>query len=139
MRVVYLNPFSQEVSGPDESLRALLTELIPGGVEAHLILPTAGGPQVPRYEALGVTVHAARLAMLRRDLSPVAAALYPARLARAAAEVGAIARRVGADLILTNMETLLEGGLAARALPLPPRLPYPGNTLERPPLLLDRL
>ncbi|HEY2731277.1 MAG TPA: glycosyltransferase, partial [Polyangia bacterium] len=139
MRVVYLNPFSQEVSGPDESLRALLTELIPGGVEAHLILPPGGGPQVPRYEALGVTVHAARLAILRRDLSPVAAAFYPARLARAAADVGAIARRVGADLIHTNMEVLLEGGLAARALRIPHVLHYRGNTLDRPRLVFDAL
>jgi hypothetical protein len=29
MRVLYLNPFSQEVSGPDESLRGLLRALIP--------------------------------------------------------------------------------------------------------------
>jgi glycosyltransferase involved in cell wall biosynthesis len=139
MRVVYLNPFSQEVSGPDESLRALLALLIPGGVEAHLILPSADGPQVPRYEALGVTVHAANLAMLRRDLSPGAAALYPARLAWAAAEVGAIARRVGADLIHTNMEVLLEGGLAARALGIPHVLHYRGNTLDRPRLVFDAL
>jgi len=50
VRVLYLNPFSQEVSGPDESLLALLAQLIPRGVEAHLVLP-ALGPQVPRYQA----------------------------------------------------------------------------------------
>src|SRR5204862_2604232 len=42
VRVAYLNPFSQEVSGPDESLRALLAHLIPLGVDAHLILPAPG-------------------------------------------------------------------------------------------------
>ena len=68
MRVLYLNPFSQEVSGPDESLRTLLGALIPRGVEAHVVLP-APGPQVPRYEALGARVHFAPLALLRRDLS----------------------------------------------------------------------
>jgi hypothetical protein len=60
MRVLYLTPFSQEVSGPDESLRTLLGGLIPRGVEAHVVLP-ALGPQVPRYQALGATVHFAPL------------------------------------------------------------------------------
>ncbi|HEX4406466.1 MAG TPA: glycosyltransferase, partial [Polyangia bacterium] len=138
MRVVYLNPFAQEVSGPDESLRALLGALIPRGVEAHVVLP-ARGPQAPRYEALGATVHVADLAMLRRDLAPAAAAAFPARLARAAFQVGAIARRVGATLIHSNMEVLLEGGLAARALRIPHVQHYRGNTLDEPKIVFDGL
>jgi glycosyltransferase involved in cell wall biosynthesis len=137
VRVLYLNPFSQEVSGPDESLRGLLAELVPAGVEAHVVLP-APGPQVERYQALGATVHFAPLAVLRRDLS-VNAAAYPVRLARAVAAVRALARRVGAALIHTNMEVLLEGGLAARALRIPHVLHYRGNTLDRPKLVFDAL
>jgi glycosyltransferase involved in cell wall biosynthesis len=53
--------------------------------------------------------------------------------------VGALARRVRADLIHTNMEVLLEGGLAARALRLPHVLHYRGNTLDRPKLAFDAL
>src|SRR5213083_1702493 len=101
MRVLYLNPFAQEVSGPDESLRGILRALIPAGVEAHVVLP-ASGPQGPRYEALGATVHELPLAVLRRGLSPVAGALYPARLAGSVARVALLARRVGASLIHTN-------------------------------------
>jgi glycosyltransferase involved in cell wall biosynthesis len=138
VRVLYLNPFSQEVSGPDESLRALLGELIPAGVEAHVVLP-ATGPQVPRYEALGATVHVAALAPLRRDLSPAWAAAFPARLARAVLEVRALARRIGASLVHTNMEVLLEGGLAARTLGIPHVLHYRGNTLDRPRAVFDAL
>lgn len=137
MRVLYLNPFSQEVSGPDESLRALLGALVPAGVEAHVVLP-ASGPQVERYQALGATVHFAPLAPLRRDLSFEAAA-YPFHLARAALAVRAIARTVGADLIHTNMEVLLEGGVAARALGIPHVLHYRGNTLDRPKWVFDVL
>jgi glycosyltransferase involved in cell wall biosynthesis len=137
VRVLYLNPFSQEVSGPDESLRTLLGALIPRGLEAHVVLP-APGPQVPRYEALGARVHIAPLAVLRRDLS-IAAAAYPARLARSAVAIGALARRLGADLIHTNMEVLLEGGLAARALGLPHVLHYRGNTIDRPKWAFDLL
>jgi glycosyltransferase involved in cell wall biosynthesis len=138
VRVLYLNPFSQQVSGPDESLLALLKPLVAAGVEPHVVLP-APGPQVPRYEALGATVHVAELAMLRRDLSPAAAALFPARLARAALAVRAIARRVGAQLVHTNMEVLLEGGLAARALRIPHVHHYRGNTLDQPKLVFDGL
>jgi glycosyltransferase involved in cell wall biosynthesis len=137
VRVVYLNPFSQEVSGPDESLRTLLAALVPRGLEPHVVLP-APGPQVPRYEALGAQVHFAPLALLRRDVT-VATVLYPARVARAALAVGALARRIGAALIHTNMEVLLEGGLAARALGLPHVLHYRGNTLDRPRWIFDGL
>lgn len=137
MRVLYLNPFSQEVSGPDESLRTLLGVLIPRGVEAHVVLP-APGPQVPRYEALGAHVHVAPLTPLRRDLS-IGAALYPARLARGAASVAVLARHIKADLIHTNMEVLLEGALAASVLRLPHVLHYRGNTLDRPKLVFDAL
>jgi glycosyltransferase involved in cell wall biosynthesis len=137
MRVVYLNPFSQEVSGPDESLRTLLGALVPSGVVAHVVLP-APGPQVERYRALGASVHFAPLAPLRRDLSP-ATVLYPLRLARAAAAVRRIAQRVEAQLIHTNMEVLLEGGLAARTLGIPHVLHYRGNTLDRPKWVFDAL
>jgi glycosyltransferase involved in cell wall biosynthesis len=137
VRVLYLNPFSQEVSGPDESLRTLLAALIPRGLEAHVVLPAAG-PQVPRYEALGARVHTAPLAVLRRDLS-VGALAYPARLARAVASIVKTARAIGADVIHTNMEVLLEGGLAARALRLPHVLHYRGNTMDEPRWVFDAL
>jgi glycosyltransferase involved in cell wall biosynthesis len=137
LRVLYLNPFSQEVSGPDESLRTLLRVLVPRGVEPHVVLP-ALGPQVPRYEALGARVHVAPLVPLRRDLS-LSAALYPAHLVRSATAVAAIARRIKADLIHTNMEVLLEGAMAAAALRLPHVLHYRGNTLDRPKLIFDAL
>jgi glycosyltransferase involved in cell wall biosynthesis len=137
MRVLYLNPFSQEVSGPDESLRTLLAGLVPRGVEPHVALP-APGPQIPRYEALGARVHIVPLSPLRRDLS-VKTALYPARLALATTAVATLARRIGADLIHTNMEVLLEGGLAAELLRKPHILHYRGNTLDRPKVVFDAL
>src|SRR6476620_9837974 len=99
MRVLYLNPFSQEVSGPDESLRALLAPLVAGGMEAHIVLP-APGPQVARYEQVGAAVHYAPFAILRRSLTPKTA-LYPAALARSALAVERLARHGGADIIHT--------------------------------------
>jgi glycosyltransferase involved in cell wall biosynthesis len=137
VRVLYLNPFSQEVSGPDESLLTLLGALVPRGVEPHVVLP-AHGPQVHRYEALGASVHLAPLAVLSRSVS-LGTALYPARVARAVSAVRSLARRVQAQLIHTNMEVLLEGGWAARSLGLPHVLHYRGNTRDEPAWIFDAL
>lgn len=137
MRVLYLNPFSQEVSGPDESLRTLLAALIPLGVEAHLVLPRPG-PQVSRYEALGVKVHYAPLTILSRRPG-AGAALLPLRLARGAAAVARIARRERIDVVHTNMEVVLDGAVAAWVLRLPHVLHYRGNTNDDPKVVFDAL
>jgi hypothetical protein len=131
MRVVYVNPFSQQVSGPDESLLALLTHVVPLGIDPHVVLPAAG-PPVSRYQAAGATVHFAPLAILNRGLSPAAALRLPVRSARGAAAIVRIARQVGATLIHTNMEVVLDGALAATWLRLPHVLHYRGNTLAQP-------
>ncbi len=137
MRVLYLNPFSQQVSGPDESLLTLLGALIPMGVEAHLVLPRPG-PQVPRYEALGVKVHYAPLTVLKRRPG-LSALLLPFRLARGVAAVARIARREGVDVIHTNMEVVLDGAIASRLLRIPHVLHYRGNTNDDPKLVFDML
>jgi glycosyltransferase involved in cell wall biosynthesis len=138
MRVLYLNPFSQEISGPDESLLALLKELIPLGVEAHLVLPTRG-PQVARYEKLGVKVHLAPISILKRSLTPRDLLRYGTRLTRGAFEVARIARRERIDLIHTNMEVVLDGGIAARLLRIPHLMHYRGNTIDEPKRVFDAL
>jgi glycosyltransferase involved in cell wall biosynthesis len=119
-------------------LLTLLGGLIPLGVEAHLVLP-APGPQVPRYQRLGVTVHFAPLSVIRRAQAPAQLAMYIPRLARGSLAVAAIARRVAADLVHTNMEVVLDGALAARLLRLPHVLHYRGNTLDRPRAVFDAL
>lgn len=138
VRVLYLNPFAQEVSGPDESLLTLLTALVPAGVEPHVVVP-ALGPQVPRYEAVGATVHVAPLAVLRRELAVRAGLRYSGGLVRGVAHVTRLARRLDVALIHTNMEVLLEGGVAARVLGLPHVLHYRGNTLDQPRIVFDVL
>lgn len=137
MRVLYLNPFSQQVSGPDESLLTLLGALIPMGVEAHLVLPRPG-PQVPRHEALGVKVHYAPLTVLKRRPG-LGTLLLPFRLARGVAAVARIARRERVDLIHTNMEVVLDGAIVSRLLRIPHVLHYRGNTNDDPKLVFDVL
>lgn len=137
MRVLYLNPFSQQVSGPDESLLTLLGALIPMGVEAQLVLPRPG-PQVPRYEALGVKVHYAPLTVLKRRPG-LGALLLPFRLVRGVVAVARIARRERVDIIHTNMEVVLDGATASRLLRIPHVLHYRGNTNDDPRVVFDVL
>ncbi len=137
MRVLYLNPFSQQVSGADETLLTLLGGLVPMGVEAHLVLPRPG-PQVARYQSLGVKVHYAPLTVLKRRLGP-GALLLPFRLARGIGAIVRIARRERVDLIHTNMEVVLDGAVASRLLRIPHVLHYRGNTNDDPKLVFDAL
>ncbi len=138
LRVLYINPFSQQVSGPDESLRGLLKPLIRRGVEPHLVLPRPG-PQVARYEAMGVCVHYAPMSILHRRFSPVELALFGPTLLWGSTAIATIARRIGADLIHTNMEVVLDGAIAARWLGLPHVLHYRGNSLDQPLQVFDLL
>ncbi len=138
MRVLYINPFSQEVSGPDESLRGLLRVIIPLGVEPHVVVPRPG-PQCDRYRELGVRVHYAPISILHRHVSPKEISLFGLKLVRGATQLALLARRIGADLIHTNMEVVLDGGLAARWLGLPHVLHYRGNSLDHPRPVFDLL
>jgi hypothetical protein len=64
LRVLYVNPYSRAVSGPDESLLTLLGRLVHMGVEPHVVLALSGpqvmlprdSPHVERYRALGARV-----------------------------------------------------------------------------------
>jgi len=126
------------VSGPDESLRTLLRALIPLGVEPHLVLPRPG-PQVARYEEMGVRVHYAPLSILRRQLAAREIALLGPTVLRGASAIATLARKIGADLIHTNMEVVLDGGFAARWLDVPHVLHYRGNSLDEPRRVFDVL
>jgi glycosyltransferase involved in cell wall biosynthesis len=138
VRVLYINPFSQEISGPDESLRTLLGALMPMGVEAHVAIPQPG-PQVERYQALGVTVHYAPVAVIRRRLGPARLARLPATFVGGVKRLVEIGRRIRADLVHSNMEVILEGAVAARLLRLPHVMHYRGNTLDEPKWIFDAL
>jgi len=138
VRVLYINPWSQEVSGPDESLQTLLGALIPMGVDAHVIIPEPG-PHVPRYQALGATVHYVPIARIRRGLGAVKLAGLPVTFASGVKRIVEIGRRLRPDIVHSNMEVMLEGGVAARLLRLPHVMHYRGNTLDQPAWVFDAL
>ena len=97
------------------------------------------GPQVSRYQDLGVRVHYAPISILRRGLSPTELARLGPALLRGTAALVRLARAVNADLIHTNMEVVLDGALAARWLGLPHVLHYRGNSLDQPRRVFDAL
>ncbi len=136
MRVLYLNPFGQAVSGADESLLELLRLLIPHGVEAHIVLPP-GAQQAARYLQLGAEVHFAPLSAITRR--PRALPLYGLRLARGIAHIARLISRIHPDLIHSNMETCLDGALAAKLRGIPHVLHYRGNTCDDPKPVFDAL
>jgi glycosyltransferase involved in cell wall biosynthesis len=138
VRALYINPFSQEISGPDESLRTLLSALIPMGVEAHVVVPGAS-PQAARYEALGAKVHRANVAILKRQMSLVTMARLPATFVRGVARIVEIGHQVRPDILHSNMEVMFEGGVAARILRRPHVMHYRGNTLDEPKRVFDAL
>ena len=138
MRILYVNPFSQAISGPDESLLSLLKRLIPLGVEAHVVLP-APGPQVERYEALGARVHALPLTVLRRQSSLAELSRLLRSGVGSVPGLVSLCRSVRPDVIHTNMEVVLDGLLAARFLGIPHVLHYRGNTLDEPKWIFDVL
>lgn len=138
MRVLYVNPFSQAISGPDESLLALLEALVPLGVEPHVALP-APGPQVARYERLGARVHFVPMSALKRSLRPGQLAGYGLQVTRGALALARIIRRERIALVHTNMEVVLDGGIAARLLRVPHVMHYRGNTIDEPIRVFDAL
>ena len=88
---------------------------------------------------MGVHVHYAPLSILRRKVSPTELALLGPAILRGTASLVSLARRIGADLIHTNMEVVLDGALAARWLGLPHILHYRGNSLDEPRRVFDLL
>jgi glycosyltransferase involved in cell wall biosynthesis len=138
VRVLYVNPFSQEVSGPDESLLVLLARLIPLGVQAHVVVP-AVGPQLDRYRALGAEVHILPLTVLRRRASPEELLRLTGSVAISIPSMIRLCRQIRPDIVHTNMEVAIDGMMAARWLAIPHVLHYRGNTLDEPRLVFDVL
>ena len=138
MRVLYLNPFSQQVSGPDESLMTLLDGLIPLGVEPTVLLPRYG-PQVARYRQRGIHVEFTPMSLLKRRIGPRHMLSYVPSLLVGASSIAKIARSRRVEIIHTNMEVVLDGAAAAAMAGIPHVLHYRGNTLDEPKFVFDVL
>ncbi|HEX8149713.1 MAG TPA: glycosyltransferase family 4 protein [Pyrinomonadaceae bacterium] len=135
LKVLYVTPFAQQVSGPDESLLGLLRGLR-GQVEPLVVLPP-GSPQVGRYEAAGATVVESSMQRIRRTGQVGTLAAYGAFFIPETLRFAGLIRRHKVDLVHTNMEVVLQSGLAARLAGVPSVYHVRGTSFATPRYVCD--
>lgn len=135
MKVLYVNPFAQQVSGPDESLIGLLRSFR-GSVEPFVAVPP-GSPQAKRYEDVGATVIEQTMQRIRRTINPLELAAYAGLFAPETLRFARLIRRHKIDLVHTNMEVVLQSGIAARLTGVPSVYHVRGTSFANPRLVCD--
>jgi glycosyltransferase involved in cell wall biosynthesis len=135
IRVLYVTPFAQQVSGPDESLIGLLRGMR-GLIEPFVVLPP-GSPQVGRYENVGAKVIEQRMQRIRRDRSVGTLASYGGFFLPETLRFFNLIRREKIDLVHTNMEVVLQSGLAARLAGVPSVYHVRGTSFATPRRVCD--
>ncbi len=135
MRILYVTPFAQKVSGPDESLIGLL-QCLRGLINPLVVLPP-GSPQVERYEKAGAIVIEQPMQRIHRTLSPFSLAAYGGLFAPETYRFLRLIRDYKIDLVHTNMEVVLQSGLAARMAHIPTVYHVRGTSFARPRRVCD--
>lgn len=135
LKVLYVTPFAQQVSGPDESLIGLLRGLR-GQVEPVVVLPP-GSPQGGRYEAAGATVVERSMQRIRRTAQVGKLAAYGAYFLPETLRFVGLIRRHRIDLVHTNTEVVLQSGLAARLAGVPSIYHVRGTSFATPRRVCD--
>ncbi len=135
MRILYVNPFAQKVSGADESLIGLLNSLA-GTISPIVVLPP-NSPQAERYADAGAKVVELPMQRIRRTKHPGALAAYAGLFGPETLRFMRIIRRQKIDLVHTNMEVVLQSGLAARLTGVPSIYHVRGTSFATPKVVCD--
>lgn len=135
IRILYVTPFAQQVSGPDESLLGLLKRLR-GIIEPVVVLPP-GSPQVSRYEEAGATVVEQSMQRIRRTTNPGSLATYAGLFTPETIRFARLIRSHKIELVHTNMEVVLQSGLAARLAGVPSVYHVRGTSFATPKRVCD--
>lgn len=135
LRVLYVTPFAQSVSGPDESLIGLLQGLR-GEIDPLVVLPP-GSPQKSRYENAGATVVEQSMQRIRRSTSAASIAAYGGLFLPETLRFVHLIRRHKIELVHTNMEVVLQSGLAARLAGVPSVYHVRGTSFATPRRVCD--
>jgi len=135
LRVLYATPFAQPVSGPDESLIGLLRGLR-GRVEPVVVLPP-GSPHIARYQEAGALVIEQPMQRIRRTGNVGAMMTYGAMFLPDTLRFLRLIRRHKIDLVHTNMEVVLQSGLAARLAGVPSVYHVRGTSFATPRRVCD--
>ncbi len=132
LRILYLNPYGQSVSGADESLVQAIAHFPQGAVQAAVLVPQ-WSPYADRLKALGAEVHVVgRWARLRRSWNPLLWLAYLLVFPGNLWKVYQAVRRFRPQLIHTNEAVLLQGGLVARLCGLPSVFHVRQNAMVKP-------
>jgi glycosyltransferase involved in cell wall biosynthesis len=117
MNILFVNPFAQQVSGPDESLISLIGGLSKD-INPYVIVPP-NSPQLNRYESVGATVFELPMQRIQRFENLRFVTKYSKQFLPDIIQFIKIIRSYKFDLIHTNMEVVLQSGLAARVMGIP--------------------
>ncbi|MDQ3688117.1 MAG: glycosyltransferase family 4 protein [Acidobacteriota bacterium] len=135
MRILYAHPFAQPVSGPDESLIGLL-RCLRGEIEAFVALPP-GSPHCERYGSAGATIIEQPMQRIRRTTNPFDLARYGGLFLPETSRFVQLIRRHKIELVHTNMEVVLQSGLAARLARVPSVYHVRGTSFASPRRVCD--
>lgn len=111
-RVLLVHPFAQPISGPDQSILAVMGHLVGAGWEYDVVLP-GESPFRAQYEALGCRVFVYPMSIIKRRLDPRFVAGYVWRFLPTVRFLLRLIREVRPDIVHTNGAVILGGGLAA--------------------------
>ncbi|MBA2503857.1 MAG: glycosyltransferase family 4 protein [Pyrinomonadaceae bacterium] len=135
MKILYVHPFAQQVSGPDESLIGLLHRLRES-VAPVVALPP-GSPHVKRYKDAGAAIIEQPMQRIRRTTKFNDLAAYGGLFVPETIRFRQIIRRHQIDLVHTNMEVVLQSGLAARLAGVPSVYHVRGTSFATPRRVCD--
>lgn len=136
--VLFVNPFSQDISGADESLSLIIRGLNKENYNPIVALP-AKSQYAKRYEELGAKVVIVPFTRIRRSLNPVLIFTYLFSLFFEVIRFRKIIKRFNIDLVHTNMEVVLSSGIAAKLCKVKSVYHYRNNAYDRPKIVFDTL
>lgn len=111
-KLLFVNPFSQPISGPDESLLLLVGQLS-GEYDVTAAIPHDSYHAV-RYSAKGAKTAFIKMESLRRFGNFIQIPLYLYRFASSIPSFLKLIKETDPDIVHTNMESVLSAGIAAK-------------------------
>lgn len=130
-QLLFITPFAQKISGPDESLLQLLSGLDRQKYQAHVWLPPSN-PHIQRYQATGAKIIAATTPYIRRQFNPLYWLRFYWQQRRAIQQLCQLQQQQHFALIHSNIEVVLFGAIAARRLRVKHIMHVRGTSFHRP-------
>lgn len=136
--VLFVNPFTQAISGADESLIILINNLDKDKFKAVVALP-GKSPYAPKFEEAGAKVITLRFSRIKRSVNPFYLIHYFISLFFEVGRFKRVIKKHKVDLVYANMEVVLSAGLAAKKLGVKCIYHYRHNASDEPKFIYDRL